>query len=149
MSLATHSRRSASRTLAVIALLVVDLSSCSLPAAASSSSDTELGHCLRKGKIVGNRLIGTGVTRPYRLELECDGKKVAAAFKTLDEERKGLTKFENASQELREITNRSISRALAKAVIARASLIVEKIDQDREAYGDEAVFKTLPGSGRD
>jgi len=292
MWLAARGRRSASIALTFIVLVVGGLSSSSLPATASSSSDTELEHCLRKGKIVGNRLIGTGITRPRQLDLECDGMRIRAAFKTLDEERKGLTKFENASpelhftdsyryecaaylidrylglnmvpvavtrfigrergaaiawvengispaelrqtpltdadrhrisyqeglktlfdglirnvdrnqgnmlitpedlrlhlidhsrafrqdkqlpaklvnerivlsedvyerlrqlslmdaKELRELTRKSISRALSRAVIARAVLIVEKIDQDREAYGDEAVFQPLPGSGTD
>ncbi len=97
---AVPGRRSASIALTFVVLIVGGLSSSSRPATASSPSDTELEHCLRKGRIVGNRLIGSGVTRPYRLELECDGMRVAAAFKTLDEERKGLTRFENASPEL-------------------------------------------------
>jgi hypothetical protein len=47
-------------------------------------------------------------------------------------------------KELREVADKSISRALSKAVIARAVLIVEKIDQERTAYGDETVFQPLP-----
>jgi len=52
-------------------------------------------------------------------------------------------------KELREITGKSISRALSRAVIARAVLIVEKIERDRTAHGDEAVFQTMPGAGTD
>ena len=280
-------QRSLSRALGLVVFAAVVISNLSLPAAASPTSDSELEHCLRKGKIVDNRLIGTGVTRPYRLELDCDGTVVAAAFKILDEERQGLTRFENASpelhftdsyryelaaylidrylglgmvpvavtrfvgrnrgaaiawieeavspeelrqtplteaqrsrivyqrglmrlfdgliqnvdrnqgnmlitredlrlhlidhsrafrqekelpiklvkervalpeevyerlrqlslmedKELREITRKSISKALSRAVIARAGLIVEKIEKDRKAYGDEAVFRSLP-----
>ncbi len=277
----------ASKALTLVVLIVGGLSSFSLPATAASLSDTKLEHCLQKGTIVGNRLIGTGVTRPYRLDLECDGMRIRAAFKTFDEERKGLTRFEHASpelhftdsyryecaaylidrylgldmvpvavtrqvgrdrgaviawvenaispeelrqkpltdaerrrisyqeglktmfdgliqnvdrnqgnmlitledlrlhlidhsrafrqekqlpaklvnerialpedvyerlrqlslmddKELRELTRKSISRALSRAVIARAALIVEKIEEERAAYGDEAVFQTLP-----
>ncbi|MGB3564911.1 MAG: hypothetical protein WBC09_17805, partial [Thermoanaerobaculia bacterium] len=277
--------------LTLVVLVAGGLSSSSLPATSSSPSDTELEHCLRKGEIVGNRLIGTGITRPHRLDLECEGLRIRAAFKTFDQELKGLTRFENASpelhftdsyryecaaylidrylglnmvpvavtrfvgrdqgaaiawvenaispeelrqtpltdaersrisyqeglktlfdgliqnvdrnqgnmlitpddlrlhlidhsrafrqnkqlpaklvnerialpeefyerlrqlslmedKELREITGKTISRALSRAVIVRAALIVEEIERDRAAYGDEAVFKTLPGSGR-
>ncbi len=48
------------------------------------------------------------------------------------------------SKELRELTRRSLSRALSQAVIERAALIVEEVDKARAANGDEAVFKTLP-----
>jgi hypothetical protein len=276
-----------SKALTVVLLIAGALSSASPPATAASLSEAELEQCLRKGKIVDNRLIGSGVTRPYRLELDCNGIRVAAAFKILDQELKGLTRFENASpelhftdsyryeraaylidrylglemvpvtvtrfigrnqgaaiawveeaispeelrqtaltdaersrmsyqeglmtlfdsliknvdrnqgnmlitkedlrlhlidhsrafrqekelstklvnerialpedvyerlrrlslmdgKELREVADKSISRALSKAVIARAVLIVEKIDQERTAYGDETVFQPLP-----
>ena len=286
-SFTTPWARSISRAVLLVALAVGGLSGLSLPATASSPTDAELEHCLRKGKVVDNQLIGTGVTRPYRLELECEGTIVAAAFKILDDERKGLTRFENASpelhftdsyryelaaylidrylglemvpvavtrfvgrnqgaaiawiedavspeelrqtpltdaqrsrivyqrglmtlfdglirnvdrnqgnmlitredlrlhlidhsrafrqdkelpiklvnervaltedlyerlrklslmedKELREITRKSISKALSRAVIARAGLIVKKIENDRKAYGDETVFQPLP-----
>lgn len=85
----------------LLVLVVGGLSGISATAAtASPLSDSQLEHCLRKGKIVDNRLIGTGVTRPKRLELECNGTIVAAAFKTYDEERPGLTRFEDAAPEL-------------------------------------------------
>jgi hypothetical protein len=96
-TLAGPSRRWARHALSLVVFIAGGLSSISLPATASSSSDIELEQCLRKGKIVDNRLIGTGVTRPYRLELECNGMNVAAAFKRRDEQRPGLTRFEIAS----------------------------------------------------
>jgi hypothetical protein len=52
-------------------------------------------------------------------------------------------------KELRQITGKSISRALSASVIARAALIVEKIEQDRAAYGDELILKMIPGSAPD
>lgn len=291
-SFATPWARSVSRAVLLVALPVGVMSGLPLPVTASSPSQAELERCLRKGKVVDNRLIGTGVTRPYRLDLECDGKMMAAAFKTVDDQRPGLTRFENASpelhftdsfhyeraaylidrylglemvpvvetrfigrnegaaiawvddaispeelrkmpltdvqrsrisyqeglmtlfdglilnvdrnqgnmlitaedlrlylidhsrafrrdrqlpdklinqrialsedlyerlrrlslmddKELREITDKSISRALSRAVIARAALIVKKIEQDRVTYGDEMIFKALPASGPD
>ena len=291
-SFTTPWARSVSRAVLLFALLIGRLSGLSLAATATSPSDAELEHCLRKGTVVGNRLIGTGVTRPYRLDLECNGMNVTAAFKTVDDQRPGLTRFESASpelhftdsfhyeraaylidrylglgmvpvvetrfigrnegaaiawvedaispeelrkmpltdvqrsrisyqeglmtlfdglilnvdrnqgnmlitpedlrlhlidhsrafrrdkrlpdklvnqrialsedlyeqlrrlslmedKELRQVTNKSISRALSRAVIARAALIVEKIEQDRATYGDEMIFKAIPGSGLD
>ncbi len=63
-------------------------------------SDREMETILLEGRIVDRESLDVGVTLPDRLWLEHDGRRVSAAFKYFDFERKGLTRFESAPPEL-------------------------------------------------
>ena len=45
-----------------------------------------------------------------------------------------------SAENLAELTDGLISKAQLAALLARRDLIVAKIDQDRQEYGDDAVF---------
>ncbi|MGB5573853.1 MAG: hypothetical protein WBO69_10775, partial [Thermoanaerobaculia bacterium] len=66
----------------------------------SQLSDQEIETILREGRVVERKNLDVGVTLGERLWLEHDGYRMSAAFKHLDFERKGLTRFENAPPEL-------------------------------------------------
>lgn len=55
--------------------------------------DGEIESCLTNGKILRGTEELTGVTRPLKVEVECDGTKRDAIFKSLDEKRMGATKL--------------------------------------------------------
>jgi len=66
----------------------------------SQLSDQEIETILLEGRIVEREHLDVGVTLPDRLWLEHDGHRMSAAFKHLDFERPGLTRFENSPPEL-------------------------------------------------
>jgi len=61
--------------------------------------DAEIESCLSTGKILkgGEELVG--ITRPVRVEVECNGTKRAAVFKSLDEHKWGHTKLDSGETE--------------------------------------------------
>lgn len=66
----------------------------------SQLSDQEIETILLEGRVVGREHLDVGVTLPDRIWLEYDGHRMSAAFKHLDFERPGLTRFENSPPEL-------------------------------------------------
>ena len=62
-------------------------------------SHAEIERFLLDGKIVEEKEIGEGVTRPSKVVLERDGRRRKAAFKTVDVHRTGLTHFEGGLAE--------------------------------------------------
>ena len=55
---------------------------------------------LTKARIVGTRLIGEGVTRPFLVTLELDGVTRKGVFKTIDQKKDGITTLADGSQEI-------------------------------------------------
>ena len=53
-------------------------------AAKVSTADTDLEVFLSEGRVLEAQLIGTGITRPMKLELEYQGRSLKAAFKTVN-----------------------------------------------------------------
>jgi hypothetical protein len=51
---------------------------------------------LKKAKVLGKKRLGVGVTDPYKLELELDGVRHNAVFKTIDDRKAGLTRLQNS-----------------------------------------------------
>jgi len=75
----------------------------SLGAASSAPaglSDSELEEVLSQGKVTKREDIGTGVTQPMRLWLELDGVTVSAAYKDVEIEKRGVTRFSRGNSEL-------------------------------------------------
>ena len=48
---------------------------------------------LKKARVVTKKLLGTGVTDPYRLELDLNGVKRSAVFKNIDHRKEGVTRL--------------------------------------------------------
>ena len=76
------------------------LSTGSVSAQVSLSSDAAIEACLTSGKFLKGQTSMTGVTRPVKVELECDGETRSALFKTIDEHRRGLTRLQGAGVEM-------------------------------------------------
>ncbi len=57
-------------------------------------------HFLRDAKVVGLKDIPTGVTHPRKATLELDGVTTYAVFKTIDENRQGVTTFTTGRPEI-------------------------------------------------
>ena len=62
-------------------------------------SDAEIAACLTNGKILkgGDELIG--ITKPVKVQIECDGIERDAVFKSVDEHRMGQTRLESGEVE--------------------------------------------------
>jgi hypothetical protein len=61
--------------------------------------DAAIERILLEGEIVEMTPIGSGSSRPMKLELELDGATRTAAFKTIDVFKPGVTRFERAGTE--------------------------------------------------
>lgn len=55
---------------------------------------------LLKGKIVSTRPLGEGITRPYRVELEHNGVKHSAIFKSIDVRKDGVTVLQDGTSDI-------------------------------------------------
>lgn len=64
-----------------------------------ANSDDDLEACLTTGKILKRSEELVGITRPLKVEVECDGTKREAVFKSLDERRMGRTRLESGDVE--------------------------------------------------
>ena len=62
-------------------------------------SDEELERFLLEGKIIEAKSLGEGVTRPMKVTLEMNGSTMRAAFKTVDIQERGVTRFDGAPPE--------------------------------------------------
>lgn len=64
------------------------------------STDLEIERCLSKAEVVDRGEVLVGITSPNRLVIECDGEKHQAVFKSVDEVRRGRTRFESGRSEI-------------------------------------------------
>ena len=69
-------------------------------AAEPAMSDEEIEHFLLKGKVVDSKEVGTGITKPWKVTLELDGKTLRALFKDVDVYKPGMTKFPGGKSEM-------------------------------------------------
>ena len=65
-----------------------------------SPVDLEVERCLSEGEVIDRGKPLIGITAPKRYTLECDGVKMEAVFKDVDEARRGLTKFDMSRSEI-------------------------------------------------
>ena len=63
-------------------------------------TDEEIEHFLLKGKVVDSKEVGTGITKPWKVTLELDGKTLRALFKDVDVYKPGMTKFPGGKSEM-------------------------------------------------
>ncbi len=83
-------RASAMRYLAVAVVL---LSPAAAMAQATAQSDAEVESCLTDGEILKGRERLVGVTKPVKIDIDCDGGERSAVFKFVDEHRRGSTRL--------------------------------------------------------
>jgi len=69
-------------------------------AAEPAIGDEEIERFLLKGKVVESEEVGTGITKPWRVTLELDGKTMRALFKDVDVYKPGMTKFPGGKSEM-------------------------------------------------
>lgn len=68
--------------------------------AQTAGSDAEIERLLLSGQVVSIKEIGSGVTKPRKVVLELDGRRIKAAFKTIKVHRPGLTRFPDGTTEV-------------------------------------------------
>ena len=108
--------------------------------------DAGLAGFLREAPVVSWREIGSGVTKPLRLELEEDGARRSAAFKFEHTEIKGLTRFEKAPPELNFTDSYLYDRA-AYLLDRELGLGMVPVTVLRRFQGDDgAVVEWIDGS---
>lgn len=83
----------------VLSLALMFLVSVVAAAQDGAESDAEIESCLTTGKILKGAEELVGVTRPVRVEVECDGSKRDAVFKSLDQHEWGHTKLASGEVE--------------------------------------------------
>lgn len=83
----------------VAGLALAFLTSAAAVAQVAVESDAEIEACLTTGTILkgGEKLIG--ITKPVKVEIDCNGTKRAAMFKSLDEHRPGSTRLASGEVE--------------------------------------------------
>jgi hypothetical protein len=69
-------------------------------AAEPAMSDEEIERFLLKGKVVESKEVGTGITKPWKVTLELEGKTMRALFKDIDVYKPGMTKFPDGKSEM-------------------------------------------------
>ena len=89
------------RAVAALALVVSIAATAHSPLAAqiNRSAEAELEACLSGGKILKGWEELIGLTKPLKVELDCDGRKQKAVFKSLDVHKQGLYLLANGSRE--------------------------------------------------
>ena len=70
------------------------------PVFAISAEDSRIEECLAKGKMLKGTETMEGVTRPFKVRLECEGETRNALFKSVDEHRRGITRLQGAGAEM-------------------------------------------------
>lgn len=81
----------------VAAVLVV---AAAVAASDEPLSDAEIELILAKGKITRKEDVGAGVTQPKRLWIERDGVTLSASYKSVDLQRRGVTRFASGKSEV-------------------------------------------------
>jgi len=64
-----------------------------------AQTDAEIEECLATGKIVEGDEVLVGLTKPLKVEIDCDGKKQKAVFKYLNVNKQGLYNLADGSRE--------------------------------------------------
>jgi len=62
--------------------------------------DSEIERCLIEGEMLKGAESLDGVTRPLKIDIECDGSTYSAVFKSIDEHRRGVTRLQGAGAEM-------------------------------------------------
>jgi hypothetical protein len=83
----------------VVGLIAVLLVSLTAVAQAAAESDAEIESCLTNGKILKGAEELVGITRPLKVEVECNGAKREAMFKSVDEHKPGSTRLASGEVE--------------------------------------------------
>jgi hypothetical protein len=84
---------------AVVAVTAASV--CSGSAAAEHPmSDGEIERFLLEAKVAESEQIGTGITKPWKMTLELDGRTLHALFKDVDVYKPGLTRFPGGKSEM-------------------------------------------------
>lgn len=80
-------------------LLLTILSSIATAAIAADETDADIEACLTTGTILkgGEKLVG--ITQPVKVDVECDGTKREAMFKSLDQHKAGSTRLASGEVE--------------------------------------------------
>jgi serine/threonine protein kinase len=65
-----------------------------------SMADQEIERFLLEGNVVASEKVGTGITKPWKVTLELDGKTMRALFKDIDVEKPGMTRFPGGKSEM-------------------------------------------------
>ncbi len=63
-------------------------------------SDSQIETCLENGRILKGQKQMKGVTRPIKIEIECDEETRSALFKSIDEHRRGVTRLQGSGAEM-------------------------------------------------
>ena len=66
----------------------------------SEVEDSEIETCLAEGKILKGAESLDGVTRPIKIQIECESGTQSAVFKSIDEHRRGITRLQGAGAEM-------------------------------------------------
>jgi len=85
---------------AVAVLRNLSLEGASLGAETGGTEDLALEDCLTHGVVVEEVEVTIGITKPKRLVLECEGDRLPAIFKHVDEVKRGRTRFGSGRSEL-------------------------------------------------
>ena len=86
--------------IAVVALRVLSLEGASLGAETRGPEDLAVEDCLSHGVVVEEFEVPIGITKPKRLVVECEGERVQAIFKHVNEVKRGRTRFSSGRSEL-------------------------------------------------
>lgn len=86
--------------IAVAALGVLSLEGASLGIETRRPEDLALEDCLTHGVVVEEVEVTIGITKPKRLVLECEGDRLPAIFKHVDEVTRGRTRFDSGRSEI-------------------------------------------------
>lgn len=76
-----------------------------------TEADREIERFLLNAEVVGSKEIGSGITKPLKLELELDGETRSAAFKSVDMHIVKLSRFKTADAEFNFTDNHVYERA--------------------------------------
>ena len=85
--------------LAVVSLVSVLLISLVGALPALAGSDAEIEECLATGRITEGDEVLIGLTKPLKVEIDCDGQKQKAVFKYLNMNKQGLYSLADGSRE--------------------------------------------------
>lgn len=83
-----------------VAALAAQAAQIAAPETAATYQGPAAEEFLANAKIVATRPLGEGVTRPYRVELELDGVKRSAIFKSIDVRKAGVTVLADGSSDI-------------------------------------------------
>ena len=83
-----------------VAALAAQAAQVAAPETAATYQGPAAEEFLAKARIVSTRPFGEGVTRPYKIELELNGQKGSAIFKSIDVRKAGVTVLADGSSDI-------------------------------------------------